>query len=298
MNTPLPDKKERFKEYLLSKGFRVTTTSGILAYAERFEKWMQIENLQIRQVTYTDLLSFVKHCKEKGISRHTVNCHLKAVEHYYNCMIKSEELEYNPVLNLRMKGIVEQLPCDLLTAKQMELLIDTYPAETLKQRRNQLMIGLFVYQGLILEELQQLEPQDLDLNKGVIKIRKAVRLQTRVLKLKANQILPLDQYLKEIRPALQEQKKNPSDKLFFTIGSSDHLKEAVREIRGQLKNQHAFFKSFIQVRNSVISQWLKTHNIRQVQYMAGHNNIISTQRYVRANLDELKEQVSNYHPLA
>jgi integrase/recombinase XerD len=56
-------------------------------------------------------------------------------------------------------------------------------------------------------------------------------------------------------------------------------------------------KHFVQIRSSVISQWIKEKNIREVQYMAGHNNIISTQRYVRANLDELKEQLGNYHPL-
>ncbi len=48
-------------------------------------------------------------------------------------------------------------------------------------------------------------------------------------------------------------------------------------------------KHFVKVRSSVISLWIKEKNIREVQHIAGHNNIISTQRYVRANLDELKE---------
>ncbi len=56
-------------------------------------------------------------------------------------------------------------------------------------------------------------------------------------------------------------------------------------------------KHFVQVRSSVISLWIKKKNIREVQYMAGRNNIISTQRYVRANLDELKEQLVKFHQL-
>jgi site-specific recombinase XerD len=52
-----------------------------------------------------------------------------------------------------------------------------------------------------------------------------------------------------------------------------------------------------QVSSRVITWWLKNHNLRQVQYMAGHKYVSSTERYQLNNLDKLQEQLEKYHPL-
>jgi integrase/recombinase XerD len=122
-------------------------------------------------------------------------------------------------------------------------------------------------------------------------------LQGRILKLNANQILPLQEYMTETRPKLLELKNQPSEKLFVTIGTSQHIKDSMRELLRELKKEHQFLISFTQIRISAISQWVKEKNIREVQYMAGHASIYSTQRYIRANLDDLKDELSLFHPL-
>ncbi len=51
------------------------------------------------------------------------------------------------------------------------------------------------------------------------------------------------------------------------------------------------------LRKSVIVNWLKDFDIRQVQYMAGHGSISSTERYRAANVGELEEALKLHHPL-
>lgn len=51
-----------------------------------------------------------------------------------------------------------------------------------------------------------------------------------------------------------------------------------------------------QLRASVITQWIKLYNLRKVQVMAGHRYISSTEAYKANNLDDLKEDIKNYHP--
>jgi len=53
-----------------------------------------------------------------------------------------------------------------------------------------------------------------------------------------------------------------------------------------------------QIRASVITHWLKTHNIREVQVMAGHRYISSTERYVQDNLENLHEMIETLHPIS
>ena len=52
-----------------------------------------------------------------------------------------------------------------------------------------------------------------------------------------------------------------------------------------------------QIRSSVIAYWLKTHNLRQVQYMAGHKYVSSTERYQSNNLENLQSRLEQCHPL-
>ena len=52
-----------------------------------------------------------------------------------------------------------------------------------------------------------------------------------------------------------------------------------------------------QIRTSVIMNWLKSNNIRQVQYMAGHKSIRSTEQYRSQDLSDLTKQLELFHPL-
>lgn len=291
-----------FNDYLLYKNYRPSSIESIERYVRRFLEWLKNESLEPIEITYSDLLSLVKHFRAQDFSPHNINCHLMGIQHYFEWLITKGAVTHNPAIHLRIKGVREQLPSHLLTKKQVEELYEKCQAETPVQKRNKMIIGFTVYQALVREELHQLEPGDINLQKGIVRIRKTVRLQERVLKLSASQILPLQEYVNEVRPQLlqlkkKQTKKYQSDKLFITTGHCHHLKEAIRELLRVLRKQYPFFSDFVQVRSSVISQWLKEKNIREVQYMAGHKSIYSTQRYIRANLDELKEQLGNFHPL-
>jgi integrase/recombinase XerD len=56
-------------------------------------------------------------------------------------------------------------------------------------------------------------------------------------------------------------------------------------------------KSMAQIRASVITNWLKHYNLREVQYMAGHKYVSSTERYRTDNLEDLQKELEKYHPL-
>lgn len=286
-----------FKEHLESKRYRQSTINSFIRYVGRFLEWLENENLQLDGFTYSDLLVFVKHLRENGFEVRNTNCHLIGIQYYFDYQMQQGNVKHNPVVNLRVKGVSEKLPNEILSKQQLDEIYEGYEPSTPVQKRNKIIIGFYIYQALVAEEVQRLEPCDIDLQKGTVKIKKSVTLQRRVLKLAANQILPLQEYITQIRPQLLKLKPSKSDKLLVTTGDSDHLKEATRELLTALRKQHPYFKNFKQVRSSVISLWIKEKNIREVQYMAGHNSIMSTQRYVRANLDELKGQLAMFHPL-
>ena len=64
-----------------------------------------------------------------------------------------------------------------------------------------------------------------------------------------------------------------------------------------LKQINHTAKNALQIRASVIALWLKQYNIREVQYMAGHRYISSTERYLQDDLEGLQEMIERLHPV-
>ncbi|MBS9464409.1 hypothetical protein KIM67_18475, partial [Flagellimonas sp. 389] len=65
----------------------------------------------------------------------------------------------------------------------------------------------------------------------------------------------------------------------------------------KLRKKHREIESLKQMRASVITGWLKVYNLREVQYMAGHRYVSSTENYLINDLEDLQEEVNKYHPI-
>jgi hypothetical protein len=105
--------------------------------------------------------------------------------------------------------------------------------------------------------------------------------------LSTQQILPLHTYLNGgVRESL-----SPKEELF--AGNKRNILNLLIE---ELKYINPQIKNAAYIRSSVILHWLKQHNKRQVQYMAGHKHITSTEKYVIQQLDTLTDQLSHHHP--
>ncbi len=270
---------------------------NLLIYARRFTEWLDGEGITPGNCKYNDLLGYIMKCREAGFSTGNLNDHIRGVRHYFEYEKERGAITYNPAFNLMVRGQYTTLPKDILTRQQTEQVYHEYQANTTVQKRNKVILGFYVYQGLMRQEIERLEPTDINLNKGTVQIRKNVRLRQRLLPLDASQVLQLQEYLDKVRPELIKLKGQQSDKLFLTIGDSHLVQDALRELLNELQRKHEFLKSFQQVRNSVICQWVKEKNIREAQYFAGHASIHSTQRYKQVSMDDLQLQLELFHPL-
>jgi integrase/recombinase XerD len=150
-----------------------------------------------------------------------------------------------------------------------------------------------IYQGLVSGEIASLETSHLNLHEGKIYIPSGRKSSTRTMKLLANQILPFKTSLEEIRPRLLEKRNQQTLHLFLSKKYSDMICKIVETV----KKIHLDLKDSRQIRPSVKMNWLKTNNIRQVQYMAGHKSIRSTESYRVQDLTDLTKQLELFHPL-
>ncbi|MBU0763609.1 MAG: tyrosine-type recombinase/integrase [Bacteroidetes bacterium] len=286
-----------FAGYLRSEGYSRTTGHGYCNQVRRFLSWLSGERIRYTEASYTDLLAYVRFLREDGKKGSTVNGIMNAVRHFYNYLQGSGQTAHNPAETLRVRNIIRRVPHDLLTWDELERLYHDYPASGVTGRRNKAVIGLLVYQGLTTAELTALEVTDVNLMEGRIYIPVTGRSNSRTLKLEAFHVLQLQKYITRVRSVILAMAGKESDRLFISTGKGVRMSNSYVYMQRVLKKLNPKARDMRQIRASVITHWLEHYHIRQVQYMAGHRYISSTEYYRTVHLDGLQEQVDELHPL-
>lgn len=299
---------EPFLFHLKEKKFGSSTIRQNGNYAGLYLQWLEKEGITPAESNYNDLLSFIDHCHKQRMPSRVINRILLAIRHYYNCL----NTGYNPAAGIVLRGTVRTIPHDLLSKEELEALYNQYQVIDERSQRNKVILGLLINQALTTEELHKLEEHHFKLKEGKISIPGSKHSNARTLKLEATQILELHEYIKVTRPKmLQELKAERSGRkpdqvkevhelhqLFISMNGSESIKVSLLNLMRVLRKINPKIKSGKQIRQSVITEWLKEKDLRTVQYMAGHRYVSSTERYRSYNLQDLEAALTQHHPLA
>ena len=294
-----------FEKYLRSKKYAVDTIRQTRNYAGVFLEWLEQEGKKVEHIEYQEMTDFIFHLKkEKSVN--LVKRIILAVRHYY----ESLGIDKNPASGIHMRGSRKSIINDIIPYAELTELYNSYQILDDRSSRNKVMLGILIYQGITTGELQKLEPRHIKLQEGKIYIPGHGSSNSRTLKLEASQLLELQEYLLVIRPRMLENVKayrpgrkpveiNPRiyEKLFFSERGDTSIKQSLYHMFRAIKKNYLKVASGKIIRSTVIAEWLKTYDVRIVQYMAGHRYVSSTERYQVTNLRELKESLKRHHPL-
>ena len=304
---------QKFSEWLIIKGHTSKTAHSFCKTVKRFIDWLAIENIETENASYNDILAYVNYQKKRGNKQRTLQVYTNVIKHFYNCLQQEDTITDNPASNVMIKGIKRKVLQEILTPEELETIYKSFDAEKRKyeqgkkippqdnndlaRKRNKIILGLIIYQGMRTEELARLELQDLQLREGKINIQGSKRTEGRLLKLEAHQVYDLMDYVHTIRKQILEATKKNSNKVFISVGTSLNFHNIMQKLLKSIQAKHPKIKDTKQIRTSVISNWLKVHNLRRVQYMAGHRYVSSTEAYQINNLEDLQDDIRKYHPI-
>jgi site-specific recombinase XerD len=308
-----------FIAYLEGKNLAERTIIYYMKGVGSFFKYLKKEDIQ---VTKPDVLKYLERLKNKGLQNVTRRNHLIALNHYFTFLYKDEQISVNPCLLLKIRGTNKKTLYKIYTPEELDELFDAYyqlfvrtyddsrhrherqkQYAALGRERNIVILSILLNQGITTAELGRIELDDIDLIKATLKIRGGKRLKDRTLPLKASQIGLLMQYKQNIRPQLEEYQTKESEKLFLPLPAigkkktdNDTLDSIFFTLTPAIKTIDKQFFNFLQIRASVITFWIKTQGLRKAQYMAGHSNINTTEKYVSNDLEDLTNDINQLHP--
>ena len=295
-----------YQEYLEQNNYSKTTIEHYLKRIKEFTAWSKKYGIKATEIDYKTTLKYIKYLQQKRIQVQTINNNIVTLRNYFNYLIETNKRTENPIEEVSVKGTVKRVLHNLLDADELEDLYYSFETDTFKKysnyktkltaKRNKIITGLIVYQGLNTTNLKSLLLEHLELYKGKIYVPSTRRNNSRTMELKSWQVLDLLEYINEIRPEIAKYNKIHNEQLLIP---QNHFNDLIqRGIIKQLKKINNKAGNVNHLRASVIVNWLKQFNIRKVQYLSGHKYISSTESYKQNNLESLHEAVNEFHPLS
>lgn len=287
----------KFQSYLKEKGYANSTVIGFCEDVKKYKAWNKEKNnnKKMDRIIYLDAMNYIKFVKKQNLKPQTINLRLTSLKHYYNYL----KIKRNPFQSLIIKGEIKTVITNVLTREELEEMYTNFPTNTIHQKRNKVLFGLYAFQGIYSTEADKINTSHINLQKGLITIPVVGKRAKRTLKLENVQMFDLLEYLQDTRIELLKQTLNQEveDRLFFSKYIKNDIKGVKAELNKQLRKHFVKYKELSQLRTSVIINWLKEDNLRVVMYKAGHKYISSTERYKSNDITKLTEAILKNHPM-
>lgn len=292
-----PDLSGNFEQFLQQKNMIAITIGRHHREANKYEKWLKAKGKNIDNATKKDLLNYLQHVKQSrklcNATQSRVLCMLK---NYYSYLAQHYGID-DITHFIKIRGTNRRHLQQLFTPEELELLCDTYYYHTQEYKPNKselyyypdqqkllqgryIALTLVAYQALQVQEVETLTQADFDLRKATVTVHQSRRGAERKLPLDASQVGVLIRYYAD-----------GQDSPF--IPNANHWER----ISETVKPLFPKFRDFRQIRASKITHWLKLYGLRKAQYLAGHKNIQSTEKYLAGDFETLQNDLDSFHPL-
>lgn len=309
------------EKYLQSKGLSKATVKCYSSEIMEFIVWCDMQNIAPEATGSTDVTAYLQHLQRKGQQNTTRSINLGILKHYYDYQISTGKRENNPAGNIKIRGTGSRKLYPIFSRQELESLYCSYTTlaednsnnnrnwfkkAALSRQRNKAILSLMINQGLCTDEVNRLTTADIKLKEGTIRIAGTRKSNERTLELKSHQIIEQMEYqfstrkeLLLLHPGIKDTHLYfiPSPNVAGITGKSGNSLNIWKRLTEELKKNNKKLINFQQIRASVITHWLGQYNLREVQYMAGHRYIGSTESYLINQIDDLQSDIDRYHPI-
>ena len=239
---------------------------------------------------------FMKAQTERQWSPYTFFSYHKNIKAFFNWAVIRGYLRENPMKHVDRPRLPKSIP-KALTEEQAVKVIDAayhlkwyIKAESL---RNRAIVSTFIFAGLRRKELCDLKRQDVDLERRKIFIYDAKWGKDRVVPINSRLHFFLSEYAEK-----RDKKYRDNVHFFVSLRGHQPIKEyALRRIFKRIKTATDIHVTPHMLRHTFGTlAYRGSKDILGVSASLGHSNLKTTQIYVQASADDMKETVEA-HPL-
>jgi integrase/recombinase XerD len=279
----------------LSDHYQLSTRSSL----ELFAKWAadQKRGNAWGVVTAEDIGVFLGWRKRGGVAAATIKLHAVALRIFFRFLVQRRILERDPTEFLGVPKIERYLP-ETLSAPEIAKLLSAAGGKTPLELRDRAMVELLYASGLRVGELCGARLENLDLDKGFIRVIGKGNKQ-RLVPVGSGARKALARYLATGRPELVGKKSG--GEVFLSVRGRKLTNQRIWQILGDLAKRAGLSK---EVHPHMLRHSFATHlleggaDLRIIQELLGHADISTTQVYTHVDTRGLHKAHRAFHPRA
>lgn len=279
----------------LSDNYQLSTRASL----ELFAKWLGDSGRAASWAAVTPELigEFLGWRKKGGAAAATVKLHAVALRILFRHLLQRGKLSADPTEFLGIPKIERYLP-ETLSAAEVEKLIASAAGGTPLELRDRAIVELLYASGLRVSELCGARLENLDLEKGFIRVVGKGNKQ-RLVPVGSGAREAIDRYLRLGRPELVG--KRTGGEVFLSVRGRKLTNQRIWQLLVALGKRAGLDK---EVHPHMLRHSFATHlleggaDLRIIQEMLGHADISTTQIYTHVDSRQLHKAHRRFHPRA
>lgn len=288
----------QYEDYLKNiKKASDNTLSSYLRDLRQLKGYLELHTEEdFLTVSPEELAEYTHWMKAQGKSVPTISRSIASIKNFYKFLMSQNIVDENPAMGLVPEKAVQKLP-QILTGKEVELLLEQPECTDLKGYRDRAMLELLYATGIRVSELIALDASDVNISAGIIRCRGHEK--ERIIPLYPAAIRALAEYVEFIRPQMLASSDEPS--LFVNVSGERMSRQGFWKIIKTYQTKANIEKTITPhtLRHSFAAHLLENGaDLRSIQEMLGHADISSTQVYSQLVKKQLKDVYNKAHPRA
>lgn len=288
---------DKYEQYLIEvKHASGNTVASYMRDLNQFATYLREVNTEFEDVSRDTVCEYVQNLQDKGKSTATVSRSLASLKSFFVYAVSQQWRDDNPVTNIHLEKAEKKLP-QILTGKEVELLLEQPKCTDLKGFRDKAMLELLYATGIRVSELINLDVDDVNIPGSFIKCTSGNKV--RIIPLYPAAIKALSDYIDTVRPKMVADIGEVS--LFVNVSGERMSRQGFWKIIKYYQEKAQIQKDITPhtLRHSFAAHLLENGaDLRSIQEMLGHSDISSTQVYAQLVKQNLKSVYNKFHPRA
>ena len=263
---------------------------------EQYEKYVSDNKINYLKVTEETILEYLEYLREENKKESTISRSLASIRSFYQYLIRVKKIKKDPTMTIESPKINKRTP-NILTSKEVELLLDQPKDVDLKGTRDKAMLEFAYATGMRVTEMISLDIDDVKLDEGYVVCRG--RSKSRNIPLGSMSLKALKEYIDDARPYLIRDESEEA--LFVNVNGTRLTRQGFWKIVKYYKEQAHIEKDITPhvLRHSFATHLLQNGaDLKAIQTMLGHSDISSTQVYMQFQDPGIKNEYKKAHPRA
>jgi len=288
----------QYREYLTTeRAASENTMSSYMRDLRQLQDYLhQEKGSTLSAVSEADLRAYIEHLREAGKSVSTIARNIASWKNFYQYLIQQNIIQENPARGLSAGKAEHKLP-EILSNREVELLLQQPRATDAKGTRDKAMLELMYATGIRVSELIELNVSDVNLQTGSIGCYSKNR--ERFIPMYPYAVSILKDYLDHVRSSMISSEENEA--LFVNMSGERMSRQGFWKIIKYYQNKAKIKKDITphMLRHSFAAHLLENGaDLKSVQKMLGHSDISSTLFYTQLVPTSIRDVYQNSHPRA